>query len=376
MALTTTKQDQTSSHQPASAASTDTPEAQPAPSVSAWFRRHRNAPANLFNWILDWFLLNRHADYGLAVMRIASGTLLVGWLVFNLPIASRIWGPGSAYWDEYREILGYQWPLDILRDAGPGLFWAWYLIAIALAVAFVLGWRTRAVTPLLFIFYTAINAQNTPISDGGNYFIRIMLIYLIFADISRRWSLDSRRRRKKGLGETQTGTVLHNLALVLVVGQLCLVYLEAGLYKVQGSLWQDGTAIYYPVQSEAYGVFPWLADLLTFSSWAVVLVTYFTVIVQIAFPFLLFHRVTRRIALVSILAMHLGIAVVMGLPFFSGIMASADAVLVSGATWVTIAAWGRARFSGLRARLGAKAPGKRSTTHGQHHPADSESVSV
>lgn len=379
MALTTTEQDQTASHQPASTAataSTDTSEAQPAPSVTAWFRRHRNAPANLFNWSLDWFLLNRNADYGLAVMRIASGTLLVGWLVLNLPIASRIWGPGSAYWDEYREILGYQWPLDILRDAGPGLFWAWYLIAIALAVAFVLGWRTRAVTPLLFIFYTAINAQNTPISDGGNYFIRIMLIYLIFADISRRWSLDSRRRRKKGLGETQTGTVLHNLALVLVVGQLCLVYLEAGLYKVQGSLWQDGTAIYYPVQSEAYGVFPWLADLLTFSSWAVVLVTYFTVIVQIAFPFLLFHRVTRRIALVSILAMHLGIAVVMGLPFFSGIMASADAVLVGGATWVTIAAWGRARFSGLRARLGAKAPGKRSTTHGQHHPAESESVSV
>ena len=132
----------------------------------------------------------------------------------------------------------------------------------------------------------------------------------------------------------------------------------------------------HPVQSEAYGVFPWLADLLTFSSWAVVLVTYFTVIVQIAFPFLLFHRVTRRIALVSILAMHLGIAVVMGLPFFSGIMASADAVLVGGATWVTIAAWGRARFSGLRARLGAKKPGKRSTTHGQHHPAESESVSV
>lgn len=203
-----------------------------------------------------------------------------------------------------------------------------------------------------------------------------MRLLLIFADISRRWSLDSRRRRKKGLGETQTGTILHNLALILVVGQLCIVYLEAGLYKVQGSLWQDGTAIYYPVQSEAYGVFPWLADLLTFSSWMVVLVTYFTVIVQVAFPFLLFHRVTRRIALVSILAMHLGIALVMGLPFFSGIMASADAVLVSGATWVGIVAWGRARFGRLRDRLGVKTPSKQSTTHGPHHPAESEKVSV
>lgn len=43
--------------------------------------------------------------------------------------------------------------------------------------------------------------------------------------------------------------------------------------------------------------------------------------------------------MVTILGMHIGIAVVMGLPFFSGIMASADAVLVSSATWLTIQRW-------------------------------------
>lgn len=364
MALTTKEQQQSTTQQ------TGSEQAAPSqPSITGWLRRHRESPGRLLNWVIDWFIANRHADYGLAVMRIASGTLLLGWLVLNLPVASRIWGPGSAYWDSYRSILGYNWPLDVLRDAGPGLFWSWYIVAIGLAVAFVLGWRTRFVTPLLFIAYTAINAQNTSISDGGNYFIRIMLIYLIFADISRRWSLDARRRRRKEQGESQTGTVLHNLALVLVVGQLCLVYLEAGLYKVQGGLWQDGTAIYYPIQSEAYGVFPWLSDLLTVSSWGVVLITYFTVLVQVAFPFLLFHRITRRIALLAILAMHLGIALVMGLPFFSGIMASADAVLVSGATWVTIAAWGRARFDGLRARLGARGVKIPGTTRGPRPPA-------
>lgn len=288
--------------------------------------------------VADWFASNRHADYGLAVMRIASGLLLLGWLLVNLPDAARIWGPGSSYWQPYRDILGYTWPFNILQDAGPGLFWTVYGAAILLALAFTLGWRTRIVTPLLFIAYTAINAQNTPISDGGNYFIRIMLIYLIFADISRRWSLDSLRRQRTNAKETQTGTVLHNIGLCLVVAQLCLVYFEAGMYKVQGALWQDGTAIYYPLQSEAYGVFPWLADAITHFTWPVVLITYATVIVQIAFPFLLFNKWTRRVALVAILGMHLGIAVVMGLPFFSGIMASADAVLVSAATWLTLEA--------------------------------------
>lgn len=312
--------------------------AQP-PTIRAWLRSNRWAPVKFINTILTWFVSNRHADYGLAVMRISTGTLTLGWLLLNIPVAARIWGPGSAYWDGFREILGYQWPLDLLRNAGTGPFWLWYVVTIVLAIAFLLGWRTRIITPLLFVFYAGINAQNVTIADGGNYFLRIMLIYLVFADISRRWSLDSRRRAKKNLKETETGTVLHNLALILVVGQLCLVYLEAGLYKVQGLLWQNGTAMYYPLQSDAYGVFPWLSDMATNFGPVVVLATYFSVLIQIAFPFMLFNKFTRRIALVGILAMHLGIAVLMGLPFFSGVMASADAVLVSGTTWVLIVAW-------------------------------------
>ncbi|MGO1181675.1 MAG: HTTM domain-containing protein [Micrococcaceae bacterium] len=311
------------------------------PSIRRFVRDRRDAPRRLWDWVYAWFTGERHADYGFAVMRMASGVLILGWLVLNIPEATRIWGPGSAYWAPYRDVLGYWWPLNALEGAGTGFFMLWYGIALMLAAAFLLGFQTRWVTPLLFIFYTAINAQNTPISDGGNYFFRIMLIYLIFVDLSRRWSVDDwlRKRRGKVRKETETGTILHNLGLCMVVGQLCLVYFEAGIYKVQGGLWQDGTAVYYPIQSAFYGTFPWLSDLITANSWVVTLVTYFTVIIQIAFPFMLFHRITRRLALIGICGMHLGIAVVMGLPFFSGIMASADAVLVSGGTWVTIQAW-------------------------------------
>src|SRR5699024_12818847 len=83
--------------------------------------------------------------------------------------------------------------------------------------------------------------------------------------------------------------------------------------------------------------------------------TYGTVVIQIAFPFLLFHTITRRIALVSILGMHLGIAIVMGLPFFSGIMASADAVLVSSGTWLTIQAWLSGVWKSVREKIRPKA---------------------
>ena len=329
--------------------------------VRSWLREQRSLPGRLLDRGVTWFIADRHADYGVAVMRIAAGAFLLGWLVLNLPVASRIWGPGSQYWQPYREILGYDAPFNALQHAGPGLFWLWYLVTIALVIAFLLGWRTRIVTPLLFLAYTTLNGQNTPISDGGNYFIRIMLIYLILMDVSRRWSLDARRRARSEKPETQTGSVLHNIGLCLVVAQICIVYLEAGLYKVQGSLWQNGTAVYYPLQSVAYGPFPEVADLLTRFALPVVIATYATVLAQIAFPFLLFHRVTRRFALVILLGMHLSIAVLMGLPFFSGIMASADAVLVSGTTWVAIVTWLRtaATDNPVGRRVAAALPGRR-----------------
>ncbi|WP_051299621.1 HTTM domain-containing protein [Arthrobacter castelli] len=342
-------------------------------SIRNWLRRQQNEPRRILDHLVGWFIGNRHADYGFAVMRIVSGICLLKWLLVNIGAAARLWGPGSFYWDGYREILGYTWPFNILRDAGPGFFWLWYIITIGLVVAFVLGWRTRFVTPLLFVFYTAINAQNTPISDGGNYFIRIMLIYLIFVDISRRWSLDSRRRTRKQVPERETATILHNLGLCLVVAQLCLVYFEAGMYKVQGTLWQNGTAIYYPINSEMYGVFPFLSDLLTASTWLTVLATYFTVVIQIAFPFMLFNRITRRVALIGILLMHVSIAVVMGLTFFSGIMVSADAVLVSSATWVVIAGWLGRKCEPVLRRL--RRPVRRAVKEVEPEPKKPEVVS-
>lgn len=345
--------------------------------MRTWLRGQRDLPTRLLTRVTTWFIADRHADYGFAVMRIASGLFLLGWLLINMPIASRIWGPGSGYWQPYREILGYEIPFNLLQHAGPGVFWLWYVVTIALVVAFTLGWRTRVITPLLFIAYTTLNAQNTPISDGGNYFIRIMLIYLILVDVSRRWSLDARRRAAKPSPETQTGSVLHNIGLCLVVAQVCTVYLEAGLYKVQGTLWQNGTAVYYPLQSVAYGVFPPLADLLTYFALPVFIATYVTVLAQIAFPFLLFNTITRRLVLLVLLGMHLSIAVLMGLPFFSGIMASADAVLVSGATWVAIVTWVRTTLTGNRfaRRLTEAVRARRAGSH-ENAPVVAEGAGV
>ncbi|MET7450517.1 HTTM domain-containing protein [Streptomyces sp. NPDC005574] len=122
--------------------------------------------------------------------------------------------------------------------------------------------------------------------------------------------------------------VVHNGALLVIMAEACLIYATAGWYKIQGSRWQDGTAVYYPLHLDSFSPWPALADLLSSSGTMVMLVTYGTVIVQVAFPFTLFNRRVKNVLLAAMIMEHAVIAVVLGLPFFSLAMIAADAVFL------------------------------------------------
>ncbi|MBT2444808.1 HTTM domain-containing protein [Streptomyces sp. ISL-36] len=120
----------------------------------------------------------------------------------------------------------------------------------------------------------------------------------------------------------------HNATLVVIMAEVCLIYATAGWYKIQGSRWQDGTALYYPLRLDYFTPWPALSDLLGSSSMTVMVLTYGTVLVQVAFPFALFNRRVKNVLLVAMMLEHAGIAVLLGLPLFSLAMISADAVFL------------------------------------------------
>ncbi|MCX5398331.1 HTTM domain-containing protein [Streptomyces sp. NBC_00102] len=122
--------------------------------------------------------------------------------------------------------------------------------------------------------------------------------------------------------------IVHNVTLVVIMAEVCLIYATAGWYKIQGSRWQDGTALYYPLKLDYFTPWPAASNLIAASSVMVMVVTYATVIVQVAFPFTLFNRRVKNVLLVLMIGEHAGIAVLLGLPFFSMAMISADAVFL------------------------------------------------
>ncbi|MFE0641196.1 HTTM domain-containing protein [Streptomyces sp. NPDC058877] len=131
----------------------------------------------------------------------------------------------------------------------------------------------------------------------------------------------------------------HNATLVVLMAEVCLIYATAGWYKIQGSRWQDGTALFYPLHLNYFTPWPALSEVLGASGIMVMLLTYGTVVVQVAFPFTLFNRKVKNVLLVMMMAEHAGIAVLLGLPVFSLAMISADAVFLPTTFLVALGAW-------------------------------------
>ncbi|MTE19955.1 HTTM domain-containing protein [Streptomyces sp. TRM43335] len=155
-----------------------------------------------------------------------------------------------------------------------------------------------------------------------------------------------RRAAVRGLMDI-LGNIVHNATLLVIMAEVCLIYATAGWYKIQGSRWQDGTAVYYPMHLDYFAPWPALSELLGSSGLMIMVLSYGTVIVQVAFPFTLFNRRVKNVLLVMMMVEHAGIAVILGLPFFSLAMIAADAVFLPTVFLV----WAGARASGAAGRI-------------------------
>jgi hypothetical protein len=306
------------------------------------------APRTLITLLDDgvrWLTLSAHATYGVALMRIAFGLGIGGYVAVNFPARHALWGAG-ALWTT---------PLGGQPLTGGLALTAGCVTLLLVAALVVVGWRARWTVPLLLLGWSLLTAINPLTIDQGDNISRILLLYLCFADTSARWSLDARRRgsgagvsaaagapssgRGTGTGRadprsgrTQVCNLLHNAAVLAVGAQICLAYVLSGLFKLQGAEWRAGTAVYYPLQLPQFRPWPALADLVAGHGWIVAAVTWGTLALQLAFPLLLLQRHLRVLGVAGALTMHAGIAVVMGLPFFSLFMMAGDCIFLRTAT--------------------------------------------
>ncbi|AXG82625.1 HTTM domain-containing protein [Streptomyces paludis] len=299
-------------------------------------------------------------------------------------------GPWS--WDMARQLIDRNGAFTALMWSDSTVwFEIVFAVAVLSSALLLLGWRTRTMSVFFMFGVLSLQNRSIFMGDGGDNVIHLMAIYLVLTRCGQVWSLDSRRAARAAAAAPvpdRTGPVLwcltgvflfvgtavaaplpalwlvllfwgmwaaqglwwaanryapdsqpralldvlanlvHNTGLVVIMAEVCLVYATAGWYKIQGSRWQDGTALYYPLKLDYFAPWPALSGILAASGIMVMVVTYATVIVQVAFPFTLFNRRVKNVLLVVMMLEHAGIAVLLGLPFFSFAMIAADAVFL------------------------------------------------
>lgn len=316
-----------------------------------------------------WLIDGKRARYGLAVTRMLLAVTGIGLLLANYGSRLYVFGRGAAWNGEAQQPISEFpriWLFSLfhritLNDAA---LTASYLALLVLAVLVGVGWRTKIVLPLFFVGWVSFIELNDSLGDQGDNMYRIVLLSLLFADSSARWSLDARRRarpvvagrpwlvrkwRGEALLPAWVTNIAHNLVLVSVTCQVCFVYASGALYKAGGQPWQNGYAIYNPLHTARFGPWPELSDLVGAWGPMVTAASWGSIILQMSFPMMLLNRVTRVIALFGMLGFHIGIAVMMGLPWFSLVMIAIDCIFIRDVTWLRLThflgdSWAAARM--------------------------------
>jgi len=311
------------------------------------------------------------ALYGSAMLRIGYGLTYLVFLVREFPNREELWGPHAAWTPalarQYAAATNwYGWVKSwytLLATTNDTRFELSYALALLICAAMALGWRTRATSIAFMLVVTTFSGRDAFLGDGGDNVLLLMSIYLVFAAGGRRLSLDSRRlaartaspRTPPGpalaeLAEVRRRvvTLVHNAAILVIGFQMCVIYGAAALWKAQGAVWENGTAIYYVLHIDWFRVWPGLSDAVAGHPTVVAIVAYVTVFAQIGFPFAIFSKRLKYALLVLLLGMHLSIAVLLGIPVFSAVMIIGDSVFLPDAFWLAVGRIARQTASRLR----------------------------
>lgn len=123
-----------------------------------------------------------------------------------------------------------------------------FLLHGAVGLGILLGWRTRLLVPICWYLTISLHFRNEAILNGGDYFLRALLFWLMFLPLSTHYSLD----RKAGRVPPDLPPVIANMATAGLYLQVVVLYWGAAMSK-PGPVWVDQhRAIYYALHLDAF----------------------------------------------------------------------------------------------------------------------------
>jgi len=175
-------------------------------------------------------------------------------------------------------------------------------------LSLALGFYTRLSAFLAWGLHLSLMTSGFASFYGVDQLANTFLFYLFLFPSGRAWTFASPRPEE---------TIPVGCLRVMQI-HLCVIYLAAGLFKAMGRQWWNGEAIWQAVSQPAFSTFD--LSSLARHSWIPMIAGWGTLVVEIGYVFLIWPRRTRKVWCFATIGLHLGMALFMGLVFFSSVM--------------------------------------------------------
>jgi hypothetical protein len=189
---------------------------------------------------------------------------------------------------------------------------AWICL-LAAGCGLLMGVACRFSAILAWFLHLCAAKSGEFVSYGLDNFITIGLFYLMLSPLPDRYSLDWQVRKSRPRDPQLLGFWRRVLQL-----HLCLIYFFSGLTKCLGSGWWNGSNIWRALIRPPFNVID--PEILVRWRYLFPVAGIFICLLEIGYPFLIWNSKTRKIWLICICGMHLGIGLMMGMYLFALIM--------------------------------------------------------
>lgn len=192
------------------------------------------------------------------------------------------------------------------------LWCAWAILMLA-ALLVVVGLFCRAASIIIWLLYVCTAKSADVLSYGVDNFTIIGLFYLAIAPLPDAWSLDARWR-----GVSLRGVALHGLHRRVLQLHMCIIYFFGGIAKCAGRGWWNGTSLWRALTRAPFDVVP--PEVLMRAALFLPIIGILVCVMEATYPIFIWPEKTRLPWFVGIFGMHVGIALLMGMYLFAGIM--------------------------------------------------------
>jgi hypothetical protein len=253
-------------------------------------------------WNSFWFKAESTAS--LAVFRIAFGLIMLAWSLSLLPELSPFFTKGGILPKQphYSGDFGGAWGLLGIFP-GKGTVVVLIVVLIIASVCLILGFLSQLAAALVFIVLMSMQRRNPYVVNSGDVLLRILAFYLIFTPTASALSLT---RFVRDRAHFWTFPTRAPWALRLIQIQFSIVYLFAVWTKVQGTTWNNGTAVSYALRIKDIERLP-VPLFITNSTLISNFLSYGTLALELSLAILVWNRRFRPWVLLAGLSLHLGI---------------------------------------------------------------------